>query len=48
MKLRVLLRLLEIQRVLLRHRLDEYVRATHLYRPLQFLLYLSPGVWLER
>jgi ubiquinone biosynthesis protein len=47
-KPRVLLRLLEIQRVLLRHRLDDYVRATHLYRPLQFLLYLSPGVWLER
>jgi len=47
-KARVLLRLLAIQRVLLRHRLDEYVRATHLYRPLQFLLYLSPDVWLER
>ncbi|HEX4619623.1 MAG TPA: ubiquinone biosynthesis regulatory protein kinase UbiB [Steroidobacteraceae bacterium] len=48
MKPRVLLRLLEIQRVLLRHRLDDYVRATHLYRPLRFLLYLSPDVWLER
>ncbi len=48
MKPRVLLRLLEIQRVLLRHRLDDYVRATHLYRPLRFLLVLSPTVWLER
>ena len=48
MKPRVLLRLLEIQRVLLRHHLDDYVRATHLYRPLRFLLILSPGVWLER
>jgi ubiquinone biosynthesis protein len=47
-KPRVLLRLLEIQRVLLRHGLDDYVRATHLYRPLRFALYLSPGVWLER
>jgi ubiquinone biosynthesis protein len=47
-KLRVVLRLLEIQRVLLRHGLDEYVRATHLYRPLRFALYCSPGVWLER
>jgi ubiquinone biosynthesis protein len=47
-KVRVLLRLLEIQRVLLKHRLDDYVRTTHLYRPLRFLLYLSPGVWLER
>ena len=42
MKLRVLLRLLEIQRVLLRHGLDDFVRATHLYRPLRFLFYLSP------
>ena len=48
MKLRVVLRLLEIQRVLLRHGLDEYVRATHLYRPLRFLFFLSPGMWFER
>ena len=48
MKLRVLVRLLEIQRVLLKHGLDDYVRATHLYRPLRFLFFLSPGVWFER
>jgi len=47
-KARVLLRLLDIQRVLLRHGLDDYVRATHLYRPLRFLLYCSPDVWLAR
>src|SRR3984885_5219757 len=47
-KLRVVLRLLEIQRVLLRHGLDDYVRATHLYRPLRFLFFISPGVWFER
>jgi len=47
-KLRVLVRLVEIQRVLLRHGLDDYVRATHLYPPLRFLFYLSPGVWFER
>jgi ubiquinone biosynthesis protein len=47
-KLRVLVRLIEIQRVLLRHGLDDYVRATHLYRPLRFLFYLSPDVWFER
>jgi ubiquinone biosynthesis protein len=46
--LRVLVRLVEIQRVLLRHGLDDYVRATHLYRPLRFLFFLSPGVWFER
>ena len=48
MKLRVVVRLIEIQRVLLRHRLDDYVRATHLYRPLRFLFFLSPGVWFAR
>jgi ubiquinone biosynthesis protein len=48
MRLRVIVRLLEIQRVLLRHGLDDFVRATHLYRPLRFLFYLSPGVWFER
>src|SRR5215469_13383448 len=48
MKLRVLARLVQIQRVLLRHGLDDFVRATHLYRPLRFLFYLSPGIWFER
>jgi len=48
MKLRVLARLLEIQRVLLRHGLDDFVRATHLYRPLRFVFLLSPGLWLAR
>jgi ubiquinone biosynthesis protein len=47
-KLRVVMRLLEIQRVLLKHGLDDYVRATHLYRPLRFLFILSPGVWFAR
>ena len=47
-KLRVAMRLLEIQRVLLQHGLDDYVRATHLYRPLRFMFYLSPGIWFER
>ncbi len=48
MKVRVLARLLQIQRVLLKHGLDEFVRATHLYRPLRFVFFLSPGVWFER
>jgi ubiquinone biosynthesis protein len=47
-KLRVIVRLLEIQHVLLRHGLDDFVRATHLYRPLRFLFFLAPGVWFER
>jgi ubiquinone biosynthesis protein len=48
MKLRVLSRLIEIQRVLVRHGLDEFVRATHLYRPLRFLFLLSPWTWAVR
>ncbi len=48
MKLRVLTRLFQIQRVLLKHRLDDFVRATHLYRPLRLLVLLSPGIWLAR
>jgi ubiquinone biosynthesis protein len=41
-------RLVGIQRVLVRHGLDEYVRATHLYRPMRFLFYLSPWTWFTR
>jgi ubiquinone biosynthesis protein len=47
-KLRVVVRLIEIQRVLLKHGLDDFVRATHLYRPLRFLYFLFPAVWFER
>ena len=47
MKLRVLSRLIEIQRVLVRHRLDEFVPASHL-RALRFLFLLSPWIWFER
>src|SRR6185503_19281263 len=32
----------------LKHGLDDFVRATHLYRPLRFLFFLSPGIWFER
>jgi len=48
MKLRVIARLIEIQRVLVRHGLDEFVRATHLYRPLRFIFLLSPWTWAVR
>src|SRR6202042_248241 len=44
----VLGRLLQIQRALVRHRLDEFVRATHLYRPLRYLFYVSPWTWFQR
>jgi ubiquinone biosynthesis protein len=48
MRPRVLARLLQIQRTLVRHRLDEFVRATHLYRPLRYLFYVSPWTWFQR
>ena len=34
--------------MLVRHGLDEFVRATHLYRPLRFLFLLSPWTWAVR
>jgi len=46
-KLRVVARLLQIQRVLLKYGLHDFVRATHLYAPLRFLFYLSPDTWLN-
>jgi ubiquinone biosynthesis protein len=48
MRPRVLARLLRIQRALVRHGLDDFVRATHLYRPFRFLVYLSPWTWFQR
>ncbi len=48
MKLRVVARLLGIQRVLVHHGLDEFILATHLFRPLQFAFYLSPATWFAR
>ncbi len=42
------LRLLYINRILVRHGLDEVILATHLFRPVRFLLYLSPFYWFRR
>ena len=42
------LRLLYIQRVLIRHGLDELVFAMHLFRPVRFLFYLLPWNWIRR
>jgi ubiquinone biosynthesis protein len=48
MRIRVATRLLQIQRVLVRHGLDEMILAMHLFRPLRFAFYLSPATWFER
>ncbi|GAB6042867.1 ubiquinone biosynthesis regulatory protein kinase UbiB [Endothiovibrio diazotrophicus] len=42
------LRLMHINVVLVRHGLDEIVLATHLFRPVRFLLYFAPWNWLRR
>ena len=42
------MRIIHINRVLLRHGLDEVILKAHLFRPLRFLLYLSPWYWLRR
>ena len=41
------LRLLRVNVVLVRHGLDELVMATHLFRPVRFLVYLSPFYWFR-
>jgi ubiquinone biosynthesis protein len=48
MRVRIAARLLQIHRALVRHGLDDLVRATHLYRPFRFLFYLSPWTWFQR
>jgi ubiquinone biosynthesis protein len=48
MNFRSATRLLQIQRVLVRHGLDEIILDTHLLRPLRYLFYLSPATWFER
>jgi ubiquinone biosynthesis protein len=41
------LRIFHINLILLRHGLDEVILATHLFRPLRFLVYVSPWYWLQ-
>ncbi len=43
-----LLRLMHINRVLVRHGLDDIILATHLFRPVGFLRHLLPWNWLPR
>ena len=42
MKIRQVFRLIQINHVLSRHRLDDIIQTTHLIRPLRYLSYLSP------
>jgi ubiquinone biosynthesis protein len=47
-RLRLIYRLLVIQRVLVRHGLDELISSAHLFRPLRFIFLLSPWTWGQR
>ncbi|MCB1867560.1 MAG: ubiquinone biosynthesis regulatory protein kinase UbiB [Gammaproteobacteria bacterium] len=42
------LRLLHINWILLQNGLDEVILALHIFRPLRFILYLSPWYWMRR
>ena len=42
------LRLFRINWVLLRHGLDEVILATHLFRPLRWVMYITPWHWVRR
>ena len=41
------LRLLHINWILLQNGLDEVILALHIFRPLRFILYLSPWYWMR-
>tara|TARA_R110000782_G_scaffold268527_1_gene365077 strand:- start:550 stop:2208 length:1659 start_codon:yes stop_codon:yes gene_type:complete len=43
-----ILRLLTIQKVLIKYGLDEFIFATHLFRPVRFLFYIFPWNWFGR
>ena len=43
-----LLRLFHINRVLVRHGLDEIILATHLFRPLRFIRFFTPWTWFRK
>jgi len=42
------LRLMHINFVLARHGLDEIILTAHIFRPIRFLIYVSPFYWLRR
>lgn len=45
---RILMRLIHINWVMMFHGLDEIVLKTHLFRPIRYLVYLSPHYWLKK
>ena len=47
-KIRQIFRLLHINWVLLRHGLDDVILTTHLFRPIRFVRYLIPWLWVRK
>lgn len=45
---KTLIRLIHINWVMMFHGLDEIVLKTHLFRPVRYLVYLSPHYWLKK
>jgi len=45
MRLNVLFQLVRIQRIMVRHGLDDLIAETHLLRPLRYVFMLSPWTW---
>ncbi|OUR71271.1 ubiquinone biosynthesis regulatory protein kinase UbiB [Methylophaga sp. 41_12_T18] len=48
MKVRQVFRLIQINHVLAKHRLDDIIQATHILRPLRYLSFLSPYRWRNK
>jgi len=48
MPIRNLTRIMRISYVLAKHGLDEIILATHLFRPIRWLIYLTPWNWVTR
>jgi ubiquinone biosynthesis protein len=47
-RLNILMRLIYINWVMMFHGLDEIVLKTHLFRPIRYLVFLSPNYWLRK
>lgn len=45
---KLLVRLIHINWVLVTHGLDEVVLKTHLFRPIRYIAFLSPGFWISK
>ncbi len=47
-RFKILMRLIHINWVMMFHGLDEIILKTHLFRPIRYLVFLSPNYWLRK